>query len=238
MQRLAIHSVPRSGSTWLGALFDSSPRVLYRYQPLFSYAFKGRLSSQSSAEEIKQFFHDIGVSKDDFINQTEAKVKGIVPTFSKHDPTTVIYKEVRYHNIVPHLLTCDEQVKIIGLVRNPLSTLNSWLNAPKEFRPDLGWKIQEEWQLAPRKNQHKPEEFNGYEKWKEVALMFEALRSQYPERFFLVQYQDLLNNLDRTVQALFEFAEIPVESQTRTFLKESRIRQSEDAYGVYHTQAK
>ena len=32
--------VPRSGTSWFGELFNSSPRVAYRFQPLFSYAFK------------------------------------------------------------------------------------------------------------------------------------------------------------------------------------------------------
>ena len=59
MQRIAIHSVPRSGSTWLGQIFNSSSLVIYKYQPLFSYAFKGRLSPQSTNNKIVQFFDEI-----------------------------------------------------------------------------------------------------------------------------------------------------------------------------------
>ena len=37
---ISIHGVPRSGTSWLGQILDSSPKVRYKFQPLFSYAFK------------------------------------------------------------------------------------------------------------------------------------------------------------------------------------------------------
>lgn len=40
MHKIAIHSVPRSGSTWLGEILNSSANVKYCFQPLFSYKFK------------------------------------------------------------------------------------------------------------------------------------------------------------------------------------------------------
>ena len=58
----------------------------------------------------------------------------------------------------------SEEIKIILLVRNPLAVLASWLNAPREFRKDLGWKELEEWRFATAKNQDRQEEFYGYEK--------------------------------------------------------------------------
>src|SRR5690606_12113388 len=153
-----IHSVPRSGSTWLGSIFNSHPQVVFRYQPLFSYAFKGALTPQSSEAEITDFFKQIANSNDDFINQKEGIGKGIIPKFSKnHQPTHICYKEVRYHHILSNLLKKDEEIKVIGLVRNPLAVIHSWLNAPKEFKKELGWKIEEEWQFAPKKNLDKPE---------------------------------------------------------------------------------
>ena len=59
MQYVAIHSVPRSGSTWLGQIFNSHPKVNFRYQPLFSYAFKDYLNEASSSEDIEAFFKNI-----------------------------------------------------------------------------------------------------------------------------------------------------------------------------------
>ena len=52
---VAIHGAPRSGTTWLGQIFNASPRTQYRYQPLFSYRFKGQLQPTSSASEVARF---------------------------------------------------------------------------------------------------------------------------------------------------------------------------------------
>ena len=59
MKRIAIHSVPRSGSSWLGQILNSSPKVCFRFQPLFSYAFKDYLNEKSSQEDIMTFFEQI-----------------------------------------------------------------------------------------------------------------------------------------------------------------------------------
>ncbi len=233
MINIAIHSAPRSGSTWLGSIFNSSPEVVYKYQPLFSYALKGFIDQNSSPELIKDFFHRLQVMQDDFMDQIVDKEKGRVPNFEKGNPSAVVYKEVRYHHILENMLNNHPQLKVIGLVRNPMATISSWLNAPREFRADEGWKVDEEWRWAPKKNQNKIEEFNGFEKWKEVALLFEKLCKQYPQRFYLLNYDDLLNNTLQQVQSLFDFAGIVMTPQTEDFLKKSRSVSVNDAYGVY-----
>ena len=97
--------MPRSGSTWLGELFNSNPEVVYRYQPLFSYAFRDRLTNTSTLEEINLFFSEIRKSEDQFINQIEARQEGKLPKFKgKTSCKAIIYKEVRYHHILKHIL--------------------------------------------------------------------------------------------------------------------------------------
>jgi hypothetical protein len=236
MQRIAIHSVPRSGSTWLGELFNSNPEVIYKYQPLFSYAFKNRISPISSQQDIVEFFQEIATSNDDFINQTEARKNGKMPVFKKSDNYKAIaYKEVRYHNVIENLLKQDIDIKVIGLVRNPFAVIHSWLNAPKEFRKDLGWSEQEEWQFATKKNQNLPEEFNGFEKWKEVTLLFLRLEKEFPEQFKIVYYNDLLNNTENTIIELFKFCNLSFTESTKRFIKESQVKENKDAYSVYKT---
>jgi hypothetical protein len=66
---VGIHGAPRSGTSWLGQLFNSSEHVAYRYQPFFSYAFKERLSVRSGALEIQRFFDDLRNTEDDFVLQ-------------------------------------------------------------------------------------------------------------------------------------------------------------------------
>ncbi len=236
MKRIAIHSVPRSGSTWLGQIFNSNPNVKYAYQPLFSYALKGYLKEDSSKEEIAAFYQELLLTDDDFINQKEAKEKKLIPEFKKNDIIThVVYKEVRYHNIVANLLEKDKEVKVIGLVRNPLAVIASWLLAPKEFRKDLGWNESEEWQFASKKNLNKPEEFNGFEKWKEVTDLFLALEKKYPSRFKLVDYNDLLTDTATTVKEIFHFCEIPFTEETEHFMAQTKQVNNADAYSVFKT---
>lgn len=236
MKKIAVHSVPRSGSSWLGNIFNSHPDVAFRYQPLFSYAFKDYLTEQSTADEIDLFFKEIEKSKNPFLHQNEGVKKRIRPVFSENKKKThICYKEVRYHQLLDNMLKKHRTLAVVGLVRNPMATISSWLNAPKEFRTDLGWEVKEEWRRAPRKNANKPEEFNGYEKWKEVVFMFLHLKEKYPTQFYLIQYRKLLYNTIEEVKELFDFCELGFSKQTKQFISESTSRHSSDAYSVFKT---
>lgn len=236
MKKVAIHSAPRSGSTWLGQILNSNPNVKYAFQPLFSFEFKGYLNESSSIETINGFFEKLLQTNDEFVNQTEGIKKGIIPQFIKNEQLShVVYKEVRYHYVIENLLQKDEQIKIIGLVRNPLSVIASWLKAPKEFRKDLGWIESEEWQFATLKNQNKIEEYNGFEKWKEVTNLFLRLEQEFPDRFLLVDYNDLLLDTKASVKKMFTFCELEFTSETEEFLMQAKETNNEDAYSVFKT---
>ena len=239
MQYIAIHSVPRSGSTWLGQIFNSHPKVNFSYQPLFSFAFKDYLNEASSSEDIEAFFKNISSSDDDFINQKEDIKKGIVPDFSTdEDFTHICYKEVRYHHILENLMAKHKSVKLILLIRNPLATLYSWKNAPKEFRADQGWDFEKEWQFAPSKNLDKKEEFNGYDKWKEATILYHNLKKQYPERVTIISYNELMSDTLSVVERLFNFVDLKVDELTTDFLKKSTSVTQADAYSVFKQRTK
>ncbi len=232
--KVGLHGVPRSGTSWLGQIVNSSPAVVFKYQPLFSYRFKGVLDPRSSRRDIDTFFNEIAAARDDFLDQKERIHSGIYPRFEKSDrPTHVVYKEVRYHHLLPHLLTTHDQIKIVGIIRNPLAVINSWLRAPREFRRDLGWQAHAEWRHAPSKNRGRVEEFYGYEKWKEVARLFAELADVFPGRFHTVAYADLLKRPLDQVRALFDFCELPLEGQTLDFLRDSRAAHHDHPYSVY-----
>lgn len=235
MKRIAIHSVPRSGSTWLGSIFDAHPNVIYKLQPLFSYALKGFLGPESDKKEIDDFFSRLSVIQDDFMDQVDAKSDKKIPTFVKDKPEFIVYKEVRYHNILKNLLEKDTEIKVVGIIRNPLGVISSWLRAPKEFRVDEGWEIHEEWRNAPKKNLNKMEEFNGYEKWKEVLRLFEHLLKLYPARFYLLSYDDLLNNPQLSIEGLFSFCGMEMKKQVVEFIRKSTSQHQQDSYAVYKT---
>lgn len=233
MIKIAIHSAPRSGSTWLGSIFDSSPSTAYRFQPLFSYTHKGALSVNSSIDDINRFYREIYNSQDGFVLQEKAIENQKVPRFKKDKITHIVYKEVRYHNILENLLSTDKSIKVIGLIRNPFSTINSWLKAPKEFKKELKWKESEEWKYAPNKNLGKPEEYNGYVKWKEVAFLFLKLDLIYPNQFYIINYDDLILNKNKTIKHLFRFCDLTFTKQTQNFLIQESQKEDQDPYSVF-----
>jgi hypothetical protein len=101
---VAIHRVPRSGTTWLGEIFNSSPNTIYKFQPLFSYALKDFLTSASSLQDINEFFQQLKEINDDFIDQIKKRNQDLLPVFKKEQSTHLVYKEVRYHNILNNLM--------------------------------------------------------------------------------------------------------------------------------------
>lgn len=234
MKKIAIHGVPRSGTSWLGSIFDSSPETIYKLQPLFSYAFKGFIDEKSSSEKINSFFELIKDSGDEFINQTKNKQTGAYPTFFKNiNIDAIVYKEARYHSILENMLAQCRDVKVVGIIRNPFGVINSFFNAPKEFRRELGWDEIEEWRFAKKKNMESPENYYGYEKWKEVTKLFIKLQQIFPQNFRVVKYEDLTTNTLLEVKNIFAFCELEVSQQTTDYIDNSKKTHSDDAYAVF-----
>ena len=235
MNKVGVFGVPRSGTSWLGHIFNSHPDVAFRFQPLFSYGHKGGLTSSSSAEEILTFFEEIFDSQDAFTTMKSATQRNY-PTFKKTVvPTHIVFKETRYLHIIENVLTQCGDVKIIGLVRNPLSVLASLVSAPKEFQRD--WIVHSEWRMAPSKNQNRAEEFYGFDKWKETSELFLRLKSQFPQQFHLVTYKELNSAPLDTTEKLFDFCGLEVCSQVEEFLAESKSRHDPDPYSVFRAYA-
>ncbi|HEX2101775.1 MAG TPA: sulfotransferase, partial [Candidatus Synoicihabitans sp.] len=215
MNKISIHAAPRSGSSWLGEILNSSPAAHYKYQPMFAYRFRGFLNEGSTREEIDEFFERIHQTPDDFCDQVAARNAGRLPTFAKGVCTHVIYKEVRFHQVLWNVVRRARDVRFVFLIRNPFASLASWKSAPREFRADLGWRFEEEWRYALRKNLNRPEEFNGYERWKDATTIFDTLAARYSDRVMLISYQQLVRQTADVVARLFEFCGLPLTEQTR-----------------------
>lgn len=229
--QVGIHGVPRSGTSWLGQIFDSSPAVAYRFQPLFSHAFKNRIGEASSPAEILRFLSDLEATDDPFILRRQGLSSDGAFEFSKQTPTHMVMKHVRYHNLLRTLLHALPRFRMIGLVRHPCATLNSWLRAPKEF--DSAWDVRQEWREAPLKNRGLAEEFNGFEKWMEATRLFLALEKEFPGRVKIIRYAALLAEPLKTVSDVFAFCSLDVGDQTIEFLRRSTERHSDDRYSVF-----
>jgi len=229
---LIIAGAARSGTSWLGQILDSSPDVRFRFQPLFSYAFKDRLDYESTSEDIQEFLEDLYQSKDDFLLQTDKRTSGQYPVFKKNSSENLlVLKENRYQYLFTKILNNTKNVKFLGIIRNPCAVLSSWVKNPKEFPP--GSKIQNEWRLGQCKNQGKEEEFFGYYKWKEIANLYLDLNDRWPKRVHIVRYEDLVADTNEQALRIFQFAELPSHPQMEEFLSECNQVIVDTPYSVF-----
>jgi hypothetical protein len=228
---IGIHGAPRSGTTWLGQLFNSNPNVKYCFQPFFSYAFRGRASETSSTQELIALFRDMFASEDDFVTQRgNARLARSAPEFIKSTPTHLVYKEVRFHHLLPHLLDVLPEFKTIGLVRDPRFVLASWFRAPREF--DASWSVVREWRNAPHKNAGLKENWYGFERWVELTNLFLQLKREHPKRFMLIRYEDLVFDTCGVMAQLLAFSGIGMHEQTERFIQATTSVDDNDPYGV------
>ena len=230
----AIHSVPRSGSSWLGEIINSHPCVTYKFQPLFSYELKSAISDTSGKDELERFFSTLAATNSEFLDQTRDRENGTKPRFRKANATHLVYKEVRYHYVLENLFRKLDSFRAILLIRCPLATLASFMSAPREFRKDLGWDFAREWRFAQSKNGNRREDYFGYEKWKEAGLQFLNLNSRFPERALIINFNDLIANPLETTAKMFDFLGLEVHEQTRAFLAERAAERPRTPYSVYN----
>ena len=226
---IGLHGAPRSGTTWIGQIFNSAPEVAFRFQPFFAHAFRPRVDATTSAAALDQILKDIAATDDDFILQRARLTDGDL-AFAKVEQSRVVYKEARYHHLLPTLMQIP-RFQGVGIIRDPLEALSSWRAAPREFDP--AWDFGAEWREAGLKNGGRIEEFFGYEGWKRAALIFQAMAASYPDRFRILRYCDLTADPVGVVSDLFGFLGLTVSDQTRTFLTRSTSRDDGDTYGVF-----
>ncbi len=231
-QILIVAGVARSGTSWLGEIINSSPETAYRFQPLFSHAFKERVGINSSREEYEAFFRELYASQDPFLLQTDKRDAAIYPTFAKRaKPRCLALKKARYHYLHIRFLTHFENLKLLAIVRNPCAVLASWMSNPKEFPP--GSDPWSEWRFGECKNQGRPENFFGFYRWREATNIFLDLQTQFPHRVRVVRYEDLVEQPFEVTESIYGFAGLEFGVQTKAFLAECNRSHSESPYAVY-----
>jgi hypothetical protein len=230
---VSIHGVPRSGTSWLGQIFNSHPAVAYRYQPLFAYRFKDRIGRDSTRGAIHRFLKALFEEEQDpFLHNLKEQADGRYPRFQKSPSAELfVMKMVRYHHLLEKLFANIAQLKIIGIVRHPCAVINSWISAPREFDPS--WDPLKEWRYAALKNKGRIEEFFGFVKWQEVADLFIRMQHLYPDRFHLLRYEDLVDDPWAVTTRLFTFAGLELTPQTLDFLNRCHQEHNPDPYSVF-----
>ena len=224
--QVAVFGCPRSGTSWLGQLFNAHEAVAYRYQPLFSYEFKDWFGRHGlSPAALSAFGEALLAARSAFVLQDLQPPK--LPM-----PSHLVWKEVRYHHLIPALAAMRPMHRIVYLHRAPVQVINSWFQAPKEFRP--GQDIHEEWQFAPSKNVD-PSEYNGLAKWKESMGLALAVQAAWPDRICLVSYERLRADPAGQLARLFAQVGLPPSAQVQEFVQASTGRHEDDAYSVFRT---
>jgi len=227
-----IAGVARSGTSWIGQVFNSSPRVCYRFQPFYSYEFKGRLHEDSSVEEFRKVFSEMPKADTPFLTQADKVISGQYPKFEKvQSPDVLTFKENRYLSLASRALRNVPELGLLAVVRNPCAVLNSWRGNPKEF--PSGSVFEEEWRHGMCKNTG-PQDCFGYYRWKEAANQYLDLKEQFPGRVYVLRYEDAVANPSEVFQSVFKFFGLPVTAQTISFLTYSTSASSEDYYSVYN----
>lgn len=236
LTRLAIHSAPRSGSTWLGEMLNSVESLKYCYQPLFSYALKDYLTSKSSAKDLDRFYEQLVLNDDDFIGQKQNRQLGFLPTFRKiQEYSHVCYKEVRYHHLLDHLCQLERKIRWIFIIRNPVDVMNSWISSPREFHPQSN--IDDELYSGSMKNAGRIENFYGLSQWISLTNVFHQLSSKYPDSVYIINYDELKNEPFLQAKKLFEFCNLKVGEQTIDFIRDSTSSTVEGTYSVFRDKA-
>lgn len=226
-----LAGVARSGTSWLGQIFDSSPKVRFSFQPLFAYEFKNRVNEDSTTSEFRHLIVDIYNTQSSFLNQDDKRLSGEYPFFKKAEFTPhLVLKENRYQYIIEPLMRNIKNVILVGIIRNPNAVINSWMKNPKEF--PVGSVPLKEWRFGDCKNKGH-EDFFGYYKWKEVANLYLDLHDKWPSRVYVIRYEDLVRNTEKIVKDIFAFCSIEYNKQTSDFLRICSNSHINSPYSVF-----
>lgn len=226
-----VTGVARSGTSWIGQVLNSSHNVVFRFQPFFAYEFKGRVDEDSDAPEFRKVFAAMAATESEFLTQEDKIASGLYPRFEKAgDAETLVMKENRYQSLVPQLVRKVPELGLLAVVRNPCAVLNSWRKNAKEFPP--GNDFAKEWRHGMCKNMG-PEDCFGYYRWKEAANQYLDLLAQFPQRVFLLRYEDAVHSPSQSFQEVFAFFDLHFGSQSEKFLEQASSEHSANYYSVY-----
>jgi len=231
-----IVGMPRSGTSWLSQIVDSSPLVRFRLSPLFSYDFKNAVNEESSKEEFDQVFEGAYQSNNEFMDQTYRRRNNEYPIFKDKlsAPPVLEIKMTRFHNLLQTILDYYENLNVVSIVRHPCGAIHSWLTAPREFPEDADASV--EWRSgACRKTG--PEEFWGFEDWLHVTQMHVDLEEKYQDRFRIIRYEDLVYDAWVESKKLFHFLDLGFGKQTQQFVRRSQTDHNESSYAVFKNPA-
>lgn len=234
-QTVWVAGVARSGTSWVGQIFNSHPAVRFRFQPLFSYEFKNQINEDSSVDHYDQFLKKLWASKTKFLTQADKVESGEYPQFEDSDSQRVLaFKENRYQSVIEPMLRKLPTMYLVGIVRHPCAVIHSWSQNTREF--PAGAILRDQWRFGQCKNESSADYF-GYFKWKEVANLYLDLATKYPNRVQVIRYRDLLHQTETSVQTMLEKCGLSLTVNVQQFLSASRQQSNESYYSVFKSKS-
>jgi hypothetical protein len=231
---IILNGMPRSGTSWLSQIVDSSPEVTYRVTPLFAYENKGRITESSSKEDWLALLRDSFETDNEYMTVSRQRERGLFPRFEKSGGAADVFaiKFDRFHNLMPSLLRLfrDDGIRFVFIVRHPCGAINSWLRAPREFPPDAD--PMENWRTGAVKKIEYGDHF-GFDDWCSVTRMHIELAKRHPQNCMLVRYEELVDGAVDEAHRIFDFLELEWTEQTENFVRASQEAQNDDPYAVY-----
>ncbi|MCZ6643305.1 MAG: sulfotransferase [Gammaproteobacteria bacterium] len=226
--------MPRSGTTWLSQIYESSPQVLLRLSPNYSYPLKNMLDEQSSKDDwIKQLTAALDTD-DPFMTHNWRREKGELEWIDK-DPTVVrqlVIKDTRFHHLYLKGMNFFPDAKCLFVVRHPCGHLNSWRSSSEFPR---GADFESNWRSGACRRDEGPGEYWGFDDWKALALEYLALEDAQPDRFKVFRYEDLVADPLGMTQALFQFVGLEFHDDVRSFLVRSHATHDPNVFSVFRS---
>lgn len=224
--------MPRSGTTWLSQILASSPDVRLKYCPLFSYEFKNALDEFSTAEQWNKLLAEVYRTNSEFLDQDHLRKHGLVPTFNdkNKNPQHLIIKSNRFHNLTPHMLKLNDQIRFLHIVRHPCATIHSWLTNAGEFPSQAD--PMKEWRYGMCRKTGSGE-YWGFDDWKRVTTQALKLSEQYPDRHNIIRYEELVKNTGLYARELFQFFRLSYGKQSQEFIELSHGKHDGRKHSVF-----
>ena len=183
--------MPRSGTTWLSQIFESSPQFLVRLSPNFSHRLKNQIDATSTREAWIDQLVEAANCDDAFMTQNWRRDTGELARFDSAtagSETHLAIKDTRFHELYQRALSLLPGARCIYVVRHPAGAINSWWRS-KEFPPDAI--LDREWRGgACRKDG--PGEHWGFDDWRLLTDRYLDLEELHPQRYCTFRYEDLV----------------------------------------------
>jgi hypothetical protein len=170
------------------------------------------------------------------MDQQHLRKKGLVPEFFKNpEPSVLLIKSNRFHHLTEGILRKCENVRFISIVRHPCAAIHSWLSNPVEF--PVGQAPYKQWRSGTCRKTDIGE-FWGFGDWKMITSLHLKLAREWPERFLLERYENILKTPVERTKALFAKLGLEITQSTTDFIAASQGYHDTHRQSVYKDPSK